>query len=594
MELIKIAKAGIFRIMSPTMFTDKPYHKRRIAARVRNTHMLVLILVLILVTAMTSVIVNKITHSVSEKLAHFYAIEALERFNARVSQELVLAQKAAHSSDVINWFADENNPAKKTAAYNEMMDYTAVLHEATAYFGIHKSFNEYFLYINRQTSLSDFLPFEKLDPFDTMNDWYFDCVKSNSPYVFNVDTDKATQTRHVWINHKVMDGENLVGVFCLGLPFDELAADLFSQYDNKNVKGYIIDKQGYIQMDSALSYASFEDKKENTNRIHTFFTNPIFHSTMDMYLEGIDGYFGLSEPPVTLKLAGEHYRYVSIAPITNTDWSVVTFYHNESLYSITNLLPLLIVMLSALLIYALVDSFFIQRLVFSPLHHLTKSLTASNFYISEIFGCERDDEIGMLAQTIQKMRDRLSTYNAELLRAARERERLIRIDQLTDIPNRRSFDERLPLEWGRAIRTKMPISILILDLDYFKNYNDTYGHLQGDKALQATAKLFVQELKRSGDQVARWGGEEFAILLSNTDINGAFDVAERIRQRVESMQIPLVDGSFSRMTISVGVNSLIPTTDSPLEDFIHHADMALYTAKREGRNRVCIYKGIQL
>jgi len=580
--------------MSTTMFTDKPYHKRRIAAQVRNTHMLVLVLVLILVTAMTAIIVANITHGVSEKLARFYSIEALERFNSHVSQELALAQKAAHSSDIVSWFADENNPAKKAAAYNEMMDYADVLQEAKLYLGIHKSSNEYFLYMNGQTALADFLPFEKLDPFDAMNDWYFDCVKSHAPYIFNVDIDKATQTRHVWINHKVMDGENLVGVFCFGIPFDELAADLFAQYDNKSVKGYIIDRQGYIQMDSALSYVPIEEKMENKNRIHVFNANPMFHSAMDIYLGDIDGYFGLFEHPVTLKLSGDTYRYVSIAPITNTDWSVVTFYDNASLYSIVNLLPLLIAMLSALLIYALVDSFFIQRLVFSPLNHLTKSLTASNFYISEIFGCERDDEIGVLAQTIQKMRDRLSTYNAELLRAARERERLIRIDQLTDIPNRRSFDERLPLEWGRAIRTKMPISLLILDLDYFKNYNDTYGHLQGDKALQSAAKLFLQELKRSGDLVARWGGEEFAILLSNTDINGALDVAERIRQRVENMQIPLADGSSSRITVSAGVNSLTPTASSSLEDFIHHADMALYTAKREGRNRVCLYKGIQV
>jgi len=581
-------------VMSSTMFTDKSYHKRKIAAQVRNTHMLILVLVLILVTAMTTIIVGSITQSVSEKLARFYAIEALERFNSRVSHELVLAQKAAHSADIVNWFADEDNPAKKAAAFNEMMDYTTVLHDVKAYFGIHKSFNEYFLDINDRNLLANFVPFEKLDPFDTMNDWYFDCVKSNAPYIFNIDIDKATQSRHVWINHKVMEGDNLVGVFCFGLPFDELAADLFAQYDNKNVMGYIIDRQGYVQMDSTLSDIPLEEKNENKNRIHTLHPNPMFHYTMDMYLGDISGYFGLSERPVTLKLTGDSYRYVSITPITYTDWSVVTFYDNVSLYSITNLLPLLIVMLSAFLIYALVDSLFIQRLVFSPLNQLTKSLTASNFYISEIYGCERDDEIGILAQTIQRMRDRLSTYNAELLRAARERERLIRIDQLTDIPNRRSFDERLPLEWGRAIRTKTPISILILDLDYFKNYNDTYGHLQGDKALQAASKLFVQELKRSGDQVARWGGEEFAILLSNTDISGALDVAERIRQRIENMQIPLVDGSFSRMTISIGVNCLIPTANSILEDFIHHADMALYTAKREGRNRVCLYKGIQV
>jgi diguanylate cyclase (GGDEF)-like protein len=302
----------------------------------------------------------------------------------------------------------------------------------------------------------------------------------------------------------------------------------------------------------------------------------------------------MSSQAEVIKLNKNYYMYVSIAPITDTDWSIVTFFNNHALYSIRKFFPLLISVLSAFLIYTLVSSIFMHWLVFRPVNRLMKSLSASNFYIGEIFGCDRDDEIGMLAQTIQRMRDRLSTYNAELLRAARERERLIRIDQLTDIPNRRNFDERLPLEWGRAIRTKTPISLLILDLDYFKDYNDTHGHLQGDKALQIVAKVFSQELKRSSDLVARWGGEEFAILLANTDFTGAHDVAERIRQKIENLQIMLANGSVSKITVSIGINSLIPVPNNLLEEFIHHADMALYTAKREGRNRVCMYSGVQL
>ena len=190
--------------------------------------------------------------------------------------------------------------------------------------------------------------------------------------------------------------------------------------------------------------------------------------------------------------------------------------------------------------------------------------------------------------TIVKLRVR---SQIQIVNQMRTIERLSMIDQLTNIPNRRSFDERLPLEWGRAIRTQTPISILILDLDHFKNYNDTYGHLQGDKALQVVAKVFIQELKRSGDIVARWGGEEFAILLSDTDINGAMDIAERIRLKIENLPIPLADDSVSKITASIGVYSLVPTKNDVHEDFIRNADMALYTAKREGRNRVCQYSG---
>jgi diguanylate cyclase (GGDEF)-like protein len=574
---------------SHSEFEHKPSHQKKIAVQVRNMHMLALVLALILITAITVIMVTRITSGISEDIVRFYSIEAIGKFNSHVSQELVLARKAALSTAVINWFTDEGNPAKRAAAYDEMTDYTAILQDARLYFGIQESMNEYS--INNETPFAQFLPFSKLDPTDSNNDWYFNCVKSGSDYTFNVDIDKMTQEKHVWINHKVMNGNTLVGVFCFGRLFDELAANLFVRYDDINERGYIINKEGYIQIDSSDMAASYYEQKV---RIHTLYQDPAFFTTMESYLNGIDHYFDAEAQPITVKIGGNAYRYASIAPIAGTDWSVVTFFNNNSLYSITDFLPLLITMLLAFILYTVFSTLAINRLVITPLDRLKNSLSASNFYMSEISGCNRDDEIGVLAQTIQKMRDRLSIYNAELLRDAREREYLIRIDQLTNIPNRRSFDERLPLEWGRALRTKTSISVLILDLDYFKTYNDTYGHLQGDKALQIIAKLFVQELKRSGDLVARWGGEEFAILLANTDFDGATDVAERIRIKVEEVPVPLPDGSISRITVSIGINSLIPTTNDSLEDFIRHADMALYTAKREGRNRVFLYNGIHL
>ena len=165
-------------------------------------------------------------------------------------------------------------------------------------------------------------------------------------------------------------------------------------------------------------------------------------------------------------------------------------------------------------------------------------------------------------------------------------ERLSSIDQLTDIPNRRGFDERLTLEWNRAIRDRTPISVLFMDIDYFKNYNDTYGHQQGDVALRTVAQVFTLELKRSVDFIARIGGEEFVVLLTNTDEINAQIVAERLRARIENLQIPLQNGQFSSITISVGINTLIPTPETLVNDFIHQADNALYVAKNTGRNQV--------
>ena len=163
-------------------------------------------------------------------------------------------------------------------------------------------------------------------------------------------------------------------------------------------------------------------------------------------------------------------------------------------------------------------------------------------------------------------------------------------DQMTGLPNRRSFDNRLNWEWNRAVRQKTPISILLFDVDKFKNYNDTFGHQQGDVALQTVAKTIKNTLKRSIDFAARWGGEEFIVLLPDTNDAGGVIVADRIRAEIEAVFIPCTDERGNYVTISVGVTTQIPTRGSTVEPAITRADTALYRAKEAGRNRV-IYCG---
>jgi diguanylate cyclase (GGDEF)-like protein len=192
------------------------------------------------------------------------------------------------------------------------------------------------------------------------------------------------------------------------------------------------------------------------------------------------------------------------------------------------------------------------------------------------------------SDAIVKLRVR---HQMTMLKYIRTIEELTLIDQLTGIPNRRSLDERLPMEWGRAMRTETPLSVLVLDLDNFKNYNDTYGHLQGDALLRMVAEMLADELKRSGDFVARWGGEEFVALLPDTHWDGAWNMAELLRKCIEGAVIPLADGRPTKTTVSIGLNSQIPIPGASMLAFLHHADKALYTAKKEGKNKTCLYDG---
>ena len=164
-------------------------------------------------------------------------------------------------------------------------------------------------------------------------------------------------------------------------------------------------------------------------------------------------------------------------------------------------------------------------------------------------------------------------------------------DHLTKIPNRRCFDERLNMEWNNAIREQKLLSILMIDLDNFKKLNDVYGHQQGDIVLQAIAKTFPEALKRPRDFVARWGGEEFTVLLPDTPMPAALDIAEKIRVNVQDTEFPCADGSAVSVTISIGVHSCMPAQGDLLEQFVSNADSALYAAKQSGKNRVHHFSG---
>ena len=175
----------------------------------------------------------------------------------------------------------------------------------------------------------------------------------------------------------------------------------------------------------------------------------------------------------------------------------------------------------------------------------------------------------------------------------REIERLSKMDELTKLANRRSFNEKLASEWGRAQREQTALGLIILDVDKFKIYNDTYGHQHGDIVLKTIAQILEEITQRSSDFVARWGGEEFIVLLPNTDADGAMKVAEKIRTEVEITEIPHQDG-VSKVTVSAGVNVVVPDVNTIVDKYISDADEALYRAKSEGRNRVSMAGWLEL
>ncbi len=162
-------------------------------------------------------------------------------------------------------------------------------------------------------------------------------------------------------------------------------------------------------------------------------------------------------------------------------------------------------------------------------------------------------------------------------------------DGLTSLYNRRSFDQRINEEWRRAIRKQRTLSLLFIDIDHFKNYNDFHGHRRGDTCLQKVADFLRQSALREGDFVARYGGEEFVVLISDTDAAEAVENADRLIRGVRNLAIPHPDSPVAKfVTVSIGCASLIPTEDKKPTDLVEAADEALYKAKSQGRNRAVL------
>jgi two-component system, cell cycle response regulator len=180
-----------------------------------------------------------------------------------------------------------------------------------------------------------------------------------------------------------------------------------------------------------------------------------------------------------------------------------------------------------------------------------------------------------------------------LRQANQELYRLATLDGLTQISNRRRFDAYLKAEWRRSRREQTPLTLLLCDIDYFKRYNDHYGHQAGDECLKQIAQALQQSISRPADLVARYGGEEFAVILPNTPVKGAGHVAKRIRRTVTKLQIlHEQSGVGDWITLSIGIATWIPEQHSSPEALIAAADQALYAAKAAGRNRYRLYSSL--
>lgn len=200
-----------------------------------------------------------------------------------------------------------------------------------------------------------------------------------------------------------------------------------------------------------------------------------------------------------------------------------------------------------------------------------------------------EEDLHLAKSAAELANEELEQANEQLEKLNKELQKLTLIDGLTGIGNRRHFDRVLEKEWRRCQRTQDPISLILADIDYFKDYNDRYGHLMGDDCLRKVARQVESCARRPGDLAARYGGEELALVLAGTPLEQAVGLAERARKEILALKIPHESSSVCEfVTVSLGVGTIVPDNESSPQRLIATVDRALYKAKQTGRNRTMV------
>jgi diguanylate cyclase (GGDEF)-like protein len=249
----------------------------------------------------------------------------------------------------------------------------------------------------------------------------------------------------------------------------------------------------------------------------------------------------------------------------------------------------LVVALAVLVVAALIRTAVLHRRIARRTQELESELERRRAAETELERVRADLEnrVRRRTQALEQRNDELSRLRLALETANQRLKRLVAVDGLTGIANRRHFDRALERELRRTRREQQPLSLIFLDLDEFKRFNDTYGHACGDDVLRSVAHTLDETFRRGGDMVARYGGEEFAVILPGVDGRRAGLYAERLRRRIWRLNIPYGASQVTdRVTISGGVATAAPISVTSASELLLAADRALYRAKCLGKNRI--------
>lgn len=505
-------------------------------------------------------------------------------------REVVLAQKMASSPVLKAWVRNETDPQARTRAIAELEDYRVFFRSRSYFFAIADSGHYYF---NDDAGNHDLRkPRYTLNRSIAKDGWFYETLRHVGDYQLNVDTDRHLQVTRVWINTVLRVEGKPAAVIGTGVDLTDFINSVVGN-TQPGVTNLLLDRNGAIQAHQDVSKIDFASiAKESRNEQQ---------STIFDMLPGAGDRVGLASAFETLaagsgdtqvlrlSIQGQE-RVAGVTYLPEIKWFLVTLTHPEAAESRHYVTAVAAVMIGALALTLLLAGLAFNRMVLRRLAAFdgaARRIASGNYAVTIDAGAH--DELGRLARTFQTMANRVAAHTTELESQVAQRtqvlERLAYADFLTGLLNRRGIIDRLEMERNRLARQHTRLGVIILDLDYFKRINDSHGHDAGDRALVHVANV-IRGVMRSYDVCARWGGEEFLVIVPGiADRDTLLRAAEKLRNEIRAKPF---DAGTGEIPITASVGCYLADPAESTDAMLKAADDALYRAKSEGRDRVVI------
>ncbi|WP_417309356.1 GGDEF domain-containing protein [Devosia sp.] len=533
-----------------------------------------------------------VVHATAETLGKLFAEKQIlyDRYRGLNSlmQEVKLAETLASSDPISDWAKNEFDPVAKARGIAALEHFRDVFADHSYFFVIDKSANYYFndadnSYAGRQLSHS-------LSADNPRDSWYYSTIKLDGGCHLNVDRDDVLSVTKVWINCVIREGDAVLGVLGTGLDLTAFVQDVVD-VPQPGVTPMFVDRAGAIQAHRDRSMVDFHsitkadgskktvfsllDRQADRDRLREMMTNV---ATKDVRVES------------QFMLSQGHEVLVGVGYLDQIGWFNVTVMDINTIIDRSVFIPIAILLAVVVALCVLVLGVIFKKQVLDRLARMEvnfKRLEAGVFEKGQVDTA--DDEIGRMSRSFAAMASAVSDHTRKLESAVAERtaelHALAYRDQLTEISNRRAFVDDFRRIAAEARINGSRLGLLLVDIDNFKSINDAFGHRVGDQVVVEVARR-LQGVSRDTDLCARWGGDEFIVLINGTGSYRLRQIAETVLAAIAGHPVITNDGAEVRMTVSIGASIASPSES--IDFAVELADAALYRAKAEGRNRVMV------